>query len=421
MQNEMTSPNARTMPAGFPIGRREFVIMMASLMALNALAIDAMLPAFPAIGEALGVEDHNRRQFLISIYLLGMGLGSLVYGPLADRFGRRPILLIAIASYILFSIASMVAPSFDFLLTMRLFQGLVAAALGVLVVSIIRDIYAGDRMARLMSIIFLVFMAVPVLAPTIGQIMLVTGGWRSIFGLFAVMAALVGLWVWHRLPETLEPERSIPISPASIVTIWSQVIFNRTGFFYVVAAGTVMGAMFGFLNSSQQIFADVFDAADIFPYAFACVAGTMALSSWFNSTIVERFGARRVSHAALCVFLLLSLLQIAATRLEPEPMPLFLTLLAANMGVVGFIGANFGSIAMEPFFDMAGAASSFQSFVRTVMAALIGAAIGQRFDGSTLPLTEGFLASGLMALALILIAEKGRLFRRPHTCPNSPY
>ena len=407
--------------SAFPIGPREFVAMMASLMALNALAIDAMLPAFPAIGESFAIVDANQRQFIVSSYLLGMGIGSLFYGPISDRFGRRAVLLAAMGLYAVFALLCALAPSFDILLALRFAQGMSAAALGVLAVSIIRDRFVGDGMARRMSMVFIVFMAVPVIAPTLGQLVLYVSSWRAIFVLLAVMASIVSTWVWLRLPETLPPEQRSEIRPRAIASAWRTVMFNRIGLFYILAAGTVMGALFGFLNSSQQVFSETFGVPDIFPYAFACVAGCMAIASYSNSRIVERFGARRVSHTALISFILLSIGQSAASQMSPEPLGLFLVLLALNMGMVGFLGANFGSIAMEPFGHVAGTASSFQSFIRTILAALIGAWIGQQFNGTSLPLTLGFLVCGLLSLLLVLIAEKGKLFRRPRTCPNSPY
>lgn len=403
-----------------PLGPRELVAMMAALMALNALAIDAILPAFPALGEAFGVVDANRRQFVISSYLMGMGLGSLFYGPIGDRYGRKPVLLGSLALYVVFGLACAFAPDFDTLLMLRFAQGFSAAAMGVLVVSVIRDIFAGDRMARFMSIIFIVFMAVPVIAPTVGQLILYFAEWRFIFILLAVMGSAVGIWVWLRLPETLRPENVIPIRLDTIGSTWFKVVFNRTGLGHVAAGGLLMGAMFGFLNSSQQIFSQVFGAEAIFPYAFAAVAGAMAVSNWFNSRIVERFGARRVSQLALLAFLGFSLLQIGAALLPDEPMALFLVIVALNMAMVGFIGANFGSIAMEPFGAMAGAASSFQMAFRTMLGAGIGAAVGQAFDGTTLPMAIGFFICGVASLGIIYWAERGKLFRRPGTCPNSP-
>ena len=404
----------------FPMGTRELVAMMAALMALNALAIDSILPAFPALGAAFDVASANDRQFVISSYLMGMGIGSLFYGPIGDRVGRKPVLLVSLVFYVIFGGACAFAPDFQTLLVLRFAQGFAAAAMGVLVVSVIRDIFSGDRMASFMSIIFIVFMAVPVLAPTVGQLILYFAQWQFIFILLAVMGSAVGVWVWLRLPETLRPENVIPIRLDTIGRTWFKVVFNRQGLGYVAGAGLLVGAMFGFLNSSQQVFADVFDAEAIFPYAFAAVAGAMAVSNFFNSRIVERFGARRVSHSALMAFLVLSLLQIAAAKLPGEPMALFLVIVALNMAMVGFIGANFSSIAMEPFGAMAGAASSFQMAFRTVLGAGIGAIVGQAFDGTTLPMAVGFLGCGLAALVVILWAEKGQLFRRPGTCPKSP-
>lgn len=404
----------------FPLGPRELVAMMAALMALNALAIDAILPAFPALGEAFSIASANDRQYVISSYLLGMGLGSLLYGPIGDRFGRKPVLLGSLIFYVIFGFACAFARDYETLLTLRFAQGFSAAAMGVLVVSVIRDIFSGDQMARFMSIIFIVFMAVPVIAPTVGQLILYFAEWHFIFILLAVMGSAVGVWVSIRLPETLRPENVIPIRLDAIGSTWYKVIFNRTGFGHVAGGGLLMGAMFGFLNSSQQIFSEVFGAAEIFPYAFAAVAGAMAVSNWFNSRIVERFGARRVSQLALLAFLGLSVLQIGAALLPGEPMALFLVIVALNMAMVGFIGANFGSIAMEPFGAMAGAASSFQMAFRTVLGAGIGALVGQAFDGSTLPMATGFLTCGMAALAIIYWAERGKLFQRPGTCPNSP-
>ncbi|BAK64884.1 putative drug resistance transporter [Sphingobium sp. SYK-6] len=404
----------------FPMHDREFVALMASIMALNALAIDAMLPAFPAIRASLGVADPNSLQYMITSYMLANAVGSLVAGPMSDRFGRRPMLLVSITCSALGGLASAVAPTYEALLTMRAIHGFFAAGLGVLAVSVIRDRYEGDRMARVMSLIIIIFLLVPVLAPSIGQLVLIVASWREIFHVLAVSAAGVLVWAWFRLPETLDPDYRQPIAPTVIARNWLSVVTDRQGLGYMLGAGIMMGGMFGFLNSAQQIFFDVFDAADIFPLAFACVAGSMAIANFSNSRIVERFGARRVSHMALIAFIVLSLAQLGASQLHPEPMLLFLALIALNMGMVGFTGSNFGSIAMEPFGHIAGAAASFQSFARMAVATLIGALTGQRFDGTTQPLAEGFFLTGLIGLGFILWAEHGKLFTRPRRAMLRP-
>jgi len=407
-------------PLEFKMNDREFVALMASTMALNALAIDAMLPAFPAIGQSLHVANPNAMQYIITAYLLANAVGSLVAGPLADRYGRRPIMLLSIALATIGALASAIAPSFEMLLAVRAIHGFFAAGLGVLAVSVIRDRFEGDHMARLMSLIIIIFLAVPVVAPTMGQVIIAVAGWREIFHVLAAAGAIVFLWVYLRLPETLHEAHRQPIHPVTIARNWKTICTDRLGLGYMMGAGIIMGGLFGFLNSAQQIFADSFDAADVFPYGFACVAGTMAFANFFNSRIVERFGARRVSHAALIAYIVLSFIQLGAAYLSPEPLWLFVAIVSLNMGMVGFTGSNFGSIAMEPFGEIAGSASSFQSFARMALASLIGAVTGQRFDGTTLPLAEGFVLAGIIGLGFILWAEKGRLFTRPRRAAQRP-
>jgi MFS transporter, DHA1 family, multidrug resistance protein len=402
------------------IGERELVVMMASLMALNALAIDSMLPAFPRIAKGLSLVDANQVQFVITIFLAGTGIGALIHGPLSDRFGRKPVLLWAVLASAVFSFACSFSTSFTMLLSMRFLHGLCAAASGVLVASIIRDKFEGDAMARRMSTIFLVFMIVPIIAPTLGQFILLFAGWRSIFDVMAFMSIAAALWVLRRLPETLKPENAIPIIPRSLAKAWGTVVLHRNAAGYMIGAGIVQGALFGFLNSSQQAFDKVFGAADFFTTGFAIVAMGIAVSNFTNARIVERFGARRVSHAAVLLFILLGLLQLTAAYLAPTSMIWFLIFLTGNMAMVGFIGSNFSAIAMTPFGAVAGAASSFQTFVKTLLAAGIGALIGQQFDGSVVPIALGFILCGLSALALVLWGEKGKLFTRPGTTVNIP-
>lgn len=408
------------LPPEKAIGPRELTVMMASLMALNALAIDAMLPAFPSMVERLALTDPNQIQYVISVFLAGTGIGALIYGPLSDRYGRKPILLIATVGAAIFSLACSISESFEMLLAMRFMHGLLAAAMSVLVVSVIRDKFEGDAMARRMSTIFLIFMIVPIIAPTIGQFVLLFAGWRTIFDLMAFMAFAAAIWVYRRLPETLAPENVILIEPKALSKAWSKVVTHRAAAGYMLGGGIVQGSMFGYLNSSQQLFDKVFDAADFFTIGFAIVAVGMAASNFTNSRIVERFGARRVSQTALLVFITLAGLQWLAAELAPTSLPLFLIILTANMAMAGFIGSNFSSIAMTPFGDAAGAASSFQMFVRTLLAASIGAAIGQQFNGSVAPVAIGFMLGGLTALALVFWGERGRLFTRPGTTKGTP-
>lgn len=401
-------------------GDREMVFMMAMVMALNALAIDAMLPALPAIGHALGVGTPNDRQYVISTYLLGTALGALLYGPLADRFGRKGVLVPALVAYVCFAIGCGLATSFPMLLALRFGHGMVSAALGVIVVAVIRDLFAGDAMAKRLSLIFLVFMIVPIIAPTIGAGVAAVAGWRWIFLVLAVMGVVMLLWL-RRLPETLDPADVRPLDWRTMVAGWATVTRHRRAAGYMIASGVMQGALFGYLNSSEQIIAEVFDAQTLFPLIFACVAIGIAIANFSNSRIVERFGARRVSQTAVFAFMATSIAQIVAALSGAETLAMFTVLMMVNVGLIGFIGSNFGSIAMEDFGHMAGVASSYQSFAKTLLAAAAGALIGQLYDGSTVPLAYAFLGCATIGLALVLWAERGKLFTRPGTAPKSPY
>ncbi len=399
----------------FPIGRVELIILMASLMALNALAIDIMLPALGLISDDFALPRVNDRQWIVTSYIYGMAIGSILYGSLADRYGRKPILLVTIAIYIIFAILCAFAWDYELLLIARFIQGLAAAAMGVLVNSIIRDRYEGDAMARSMSTIMMVFMIVPITAPLFGQLVLLVAPWKAIFLVLALAGLAAFLWVLARLPETLHPDNKTRINPRSIGSAWYQVIFNRNSFGHVMASGLMMAPLFAYIASAQQIFFDIFDAGDIFVYIFALNAAAMSLGNFANSRIVMRFGARRVSQSALIFFILISVIHFVTAMAGGINIWTFTALLVPSMAMVGFTGANFSSIAMQPFGKIAGVASSFQNFARTALSASIGAAIGLQFDGTVLPLAIGFLVCGTASLTLIFWAEEGRLFRRVQT------
>lgn len=389
---------------------REFVALIAALMALNALSIDTMLPALPAIGESLGVEG-NARQWVVTSYLLGFGVGQIFYGTLADRFGRRPVLLWAIGAYVLVSTVAAISSSFSLLLCARVLMGLASAASRVLSITIIRDCYVGRTMARVMSLAFIVFLAVPMMAPALGQIVLSFANWRWIFGAFAIFGTAVFLWSALRLPETMHVEDRRPITLVDTLQAFRLVVSDRASVGYSLAQTLVIGGLFGFIGSVQQIFTDTFHAPLLFPWVFACVAGTMAISSYANSRIVERFGTRRVSHTALFGFIFFATLHLVVAVAGYETMLTFGVLQALMMGSFGLCIGNFGAMAMEKLGHVAGTASSVQGSLSTVAAALIGMAISQSFDGTTVPLTLGFTVTGVLALLVVLVTEGGKLFR----------
>ena len=396
--------------SGPMIGERELIWMMALLMACNAFGIDAILPALDAVASDLGAAG-NDRQFVVGAYLLAAGFGTLVPGAFADRYGRRPVLFVALAFYIVLSIACALATTFDMLVGLRAAQGFFAAGIIALPPAIIRDRVGGDKMARMMSLIFVIFLLVPAVAPSIGQgVLHLFGDWRWIFGAMALAGLVMTAWVFFRLPETLHEGDKQDIHLPTIMRNMRSAVTLRETIGYTLGSALVFGGLFGFINSSQQLIGEAFGAGDLFPMIFAICAGCMAIANWSNSRIVERFGARRVSHAALFAFIAVAAAQLWFANDPDETLWTFVPLMAANMSLLGFIGANFGSIALQPFRHIAGAASSAQGFLRMTSGAALGAYIGYMYDGTARPLALALLITAILSLVFVLFSERGELF-----------
>ena len=396
------------------MGEREFVVMMALFQALQALAIDAMLPALGIMSRDLGVADSNQRQLVVGVFLLCAGLGSLFPGAIADRYGRRPVLFTCLGGYIVFSLAAALMRDFTALLVMRGLAGFMSAGMLVMSTTIIRDRFQGDKMARTQSLVGMVFMIVPMIAPTLGQAVLLVADWRWIFGIMAGLGGMLAVWAALRLPETLHPEYRQTIAVRVIAANMRTALMTRAATGYVFGMALSQGALFGYINSSQQLVAEHFGAGESFPLIFGGMALMMALANLTNSRIVERFGARRVSHTALFGFMLLGAVQLWLALRGGETLWEFAPVMTLNLCLMGFIGANFGSIALQPFARIAGAAASLQTFLRLVIGSALGAFIGQLYDGSAVPLAAALMIAGILALLLVLFSERGRLFQRRH-------
>jgi DHA1 family bicyclomycin/chloramphenicol resistance-like MFS transporter len=392
------------------LSRPEFIALVAALMAINALAIDVMLPALPYMGEALGVANENERQFVVTSYMLGMGIAVLAFGPLTDRFGRRAPLLVGVAIYIAAVVVAAFAPNFTALLVLRFIQGMGAASVRVIATAVVRDRYSGREMAEVMSLTFMVFMAIPIIAPGVGQILLLTGPWQSIFIFMGVLALALWVWTYMRLPETLPVSQRRPLSVSGILESFRIVFTNRVAISYGLAGMFLFGALFGFITSSQQIYVDIYGLGVWFPVAFAAMAGLMGVSSFTNSKVVRRYGMRRLSHGSMLVFTAVSGLWLVLAMVGFLPLWLFFTLLAIIMFSFGWTSSNMNSLSMEPLGNVAGTAASVFGFIQTVGGALIGGYIGQSFNGTTIPAASGYFLMGILALVCILVAENGRLF-----------
>ena len=399
------------------MGFKQFVALIAALMATNALAIDSMLPALPTIARDLGIPAGNQQQWIVTAYLLGFGGAQIIYGTLADRFGRKRVLLIGLAIYVVASLAAAGSTTLSMLLAARLVQGVGSAASRVLAVSIVRDCYSGPTMARVMSLSFIVFLAVPILAPSIGQLIMLVGPWRWIFGGLALFVLLVSVWTFVKLPETLHPEDRLPISFKAVTSSFRASLTNRVAVCYMLAMTALMGALFGFINSAQQIFVDVFKVPGLFAAIFASVAFFMAVASFLNSRVVERYGPRLVSHVALIGFLVSGSLHALLAMSGYETLLTFAVFQAGIMFFFGLCAPNFGSLAMGPLGHVAGTASSVQGFVTTVGGSLLGFFIGQHFNGTTVPLTVGYMVLAAASLGMVLLAEQGHLFGKLASLP----
>jgi DHA1 family bicyclomycin/chloramphenicol resistance-like MFS transporter len=377
----------------------EFVGFIAACMALNALAIDIMLPALPLLAADFHLTDPNQAQSVVAFFLIGTGISQLFYGPLADRFGRRPILIGGLVLFAIGGVLSAFADSFATLLAARVFQGIGAGSPRVISISLARDRYSGATMAKVMSLAMMIFMAVPVLAPSLGQLLLlITPSWHWIFGSLVVASLAVLWWTLARLPETLALDRRRPLAPAAVYSAYRQTVTHRRTLGYTIALTLVVGAHIGFISSSQQIFVDVFDAKKSFPLLFALITLSMAVSAFTNSRLVHRFGMRKMSLYGLIALLVINCFHLALTLSGHENLLAFMLLQSMSVFIFGFLAANLNTMAMEPMGHIAGTASSMVGFVSTVGSALIGLIIGHLFNGSVAPLLGAYVVLALAAL-----------------------
>lgn len=391
------------------------IIMVAALMALNALAIDIMLPALGEIASAIGLtgsspEDANRQQLIIFAYILGFGAPQLFWGPISDRFGRRVPLFVGLIGYSATAVLCITLRDFHALLAARFLQGVFASGARLVAVSVVRDLYAGRRMAGFMSLVMTIFMIIPMIAPAIGQVILFVAPWQWIFVVLALFGLFLLVWTWMRLPETLPEDARKPLNLASAFGSYLEVGRSRVTFGYMCASGIIFGALFSFIGSSEQVFRDVFGQEETFAFWFAGIAAALAGANFFNSRFVERVGMRRLSHGAMVFFILMSSALALRTWLFGESLYWFFPMFTLTFACFGMMGANFSALAMEPLGKIAGTASAAYGFATTTVSSLLGMAIGSYYNGTTLPLILGFVALGVGSLIVVLITEEGKLF-----------
>jgi len=391
-------------------GTREMTVMLAGLMALNAFAIDSMIPALADIGRSLHVAHENDQQLVVIAYFLGFASTQLLWGPLADRFGRKPVLGVGVVLYGAFALLCATAGSFPLLIAGRVAMGASAAVTRVLVIAMVRDLFEAEAMARVMSLVFMTFMLVPVLAPNIGQLILLFAPWRAIFVAIAVYALIMLSWSWVRLPETLHPEFRRPLEWRGTLAAIATTLKEPQSRGYTLATTISFSGLIAYISSIQQIIFDAFHAGRFIGLVFASIAAPMALASCLNSRVVGRFGLRRVGHSAAVAFMLITATHAAVALAGFETLPVFILFQAVTMACFAFTSSNLGTLAMEHMAPIAGTASSVQGVVGTVGAALIGFAIGQQFDGTPVPFIVGTALCAAGGFLIIVLTEPKRLF-----------
>lgn len=405
-------PNSQSTQSG--PGRVEFIILISGIMMIVAFAIDSMLPSLPAIGHGLGVSDATRWPLVISSFLLGFAGGQLFVGTLSDAYGRRGLMLWSLFGFAAASLAAALAPTFDHLLIARVVQGVFAAGARVIVTSTVRDRFEGREMAQVMSLSSMIFMAAPVIAPAMGQAILLVGPWRWVFGALALIGLATWIWVLWRLPETLAEENKTPIERDSVLASARTVLTDRMSVGYSVANAMLSCAIFGFLMSVQQIFDTTFGRPELLPTGFAIMAGGMAVTSLLNAAVVKRYGMRLIGHGALFFLTAVAAIHAALSLTGHESLESFIALQMLMMMAFSFVAGNFGAMAMENMGKVAGMASSLQGSLGNLLGTVLGTVIGQAYDGTTAPLYIGFTVAGVVALIAVYVTEGGRFFVARH-------
>lgn len=402
-----------------PISTLEFIPLAALLTCLTALSIDIMLPVLPDLARDLGVIEANKQQLVVTSYLGGLVIGQLVVGTVSDRYGRLPILYGGLALFIVGAAVASQATTFDWLLVARALQGMGGAAPRIVTTAVVRDLYAGRQMARILSMVMTTFIMVPIFAPSLGQLLALVVDWRAPILFLAIAGALAALWAWLRLPETSprhaarQPHDPEPAPPIRLTAALQAIYQSRLTVGYVIANGFMFACLMAYILSSQQIFVDVYHLGEWFPLAFGALASAVAIAGLVNARIVVRLGMRSVSHRALIAFLSVAI-GLAAIGLIYAGRPPFWVLwlgLWLAFFFFGLIVSNFNALAIEPLGHVAGTASSVMGSYTTLSSALFGTLTGQLFDGTTLPLNLGFVAFSGTALVIVLVTERGKFIK----------
>ena len=386
---------------------REFVPLVALLMGLTALSTDAMLPALPDIGSELGVAARNDVQYIVTAFFLGMGIGPLLFGPLSDCIGRKASILSGLALFMIGCVISVAAVEFWVMIAGRVLQGVGAAAPRVVSMALVRDQYEGRLMARILSFVMAVFITVPMVAPALGQGLLLVADWRAIFVALFIVAGGAGLWLMLRQPETLLRQHRLAFSVTAVMKSAVIVLGTRQTLAYTLALGFVFAPFVAYLSTAQQIFQVTYGVGLLFPLYFAGLALSFGVTVLINGYLVMRYGMRRLCIiAAVVVKLVAATMWVLLFTLEGvPPLWLFLASLLAVFAGVALLFGNLNALAMQPLGSIAGVGAAIVTLISTVVSVPLGGLIGYLYDGTLFTLMGSFALSGAAALAAIFWAS----------------
>lgn len=402
---EPTNTSATPHPAPSP--KREFVVLVALMMSMTALAIDAVLPAFDMIRADIPMANPNQAQLLISLLFAGLALGQLVSGPLSDALGRKKILYAGLSLFLLGTCLCVVAQDLTSLLIGRFIQGLGVSGPYICAISIVRDKFAGRQMAKIMSVVMMIFITVPALAPSIGQGIMLVADWRAIFVFYLLFAAMVIGLIFFRLEETLPKANRIAFSVKGIGDGFKTVISNRLTAGYTLAMGLFFGCFLGYINSSQQIFQDLYGTGKLFTLYFGGLALVLGFASFFNSRFVERLGMHFISRRAIYVIITSSVLFLLLQLFIAPSLWMFVIYAIILFFSFGLVFGNLNAIAMEPMGHVAGIAAAVIGATSSLISMSLGTFIGQAYNHSVLPVTLGFIIVPTLGLLVTLWADGG--------------
>jgi DHA1 family bicyclomycin/chloramphenicol resistance-like MFS transporter len=372
-------------------------------MSIVALAIDALLPALDYIGFSIGITQAVDNQLLITMIFLGLGLGPLFFGPISDSLGRKPVVFMGFAVFIIASFICVFSESLEMMVAGRILQGIGLSAPRTISIAMVRDTYSGDYMARIMSFITSVFLLVPVVAPAMGKFVLDHYNWQAIFYIQLIFSVLVSFWFWKRQPETLLIEKRIKFSSTIFVDGLKELSKSKRTIGFTMISGFVTGSFMVYLSTAQQVFQTQYNLKEQFPYIFAGLSIAIGSATLLNATLVLKYGMEKMVTAALISFFSFSLLYVLLFLGTENPsIGILLAFFGLQFFAIGFLFGNLRALAMEPIGHIAGIGAAITGFLSTMMAVPISTFIGKFVKATALPLFIGFLICSTMALLILV-------------------